>query len=469
MWIAILVLAIGQSSLAENKLATLILPETGTKKVVQVNSQEANHYFDLGYHLMTNLLGASFTPTTAYAERLSISVAANATTIYVSSVLDRDGVVLPLSANNKGYFTLEPGTSREESIVCTTASSTISTLSGCTRGLAASGSDETGSSARAYSHNASSKIIMTDIAQFFGNFVDITNTQTIGGVKHFTNNPTTSTSTPTSENQIITKKYVDDSAIAGGVVGTESIPGIWIGATQDELSNGTATSTYSGTDYNLVLQSKYASSTSSATTTIPITKIDGKIDSSFIDQSANYTLTGNNTFSGNNNFTGTSTLATTTINGLLTINGVASSSNLQYAVNSFYVYASTSTTFRSSSTLATSNTSAASTTSTTYVKLKEIRYNDSPGYLVVEHTMSGNNSAGNAATSSIFINDVMIGTERFLSGITSATYYEVVPVNPGDLIQIYGKNNVGGGYNQVSNFKLYYLKGVKKITNDITL
>jgi len=189
---------IGQELGVSEKLATLILPETGTKKVVQVNSQEANRYFDLGYHLMTNLLGSSFTPTTAYAKRLSISVASNATTIYVSSVLDRDGLVLPLSSTNKGYFTLEPGTSREESIVCTTASSTLNTLSGCTRGLAASGSDETGSSARAYSHNAGSKIIMTDIAQFFGNFVN------------FASPEAASSFSPTTDYHLTTKTWVEN-------------------------------------------------------------------------------------------------------------------------------------------------------------------------------------------------------------------------------------------------------------------
>lgn len=292
LWISILILGIGQSSLAVNKKATLILPETGTKKVVEVNSNEANHYFDLGYHLMTNLLGGSFTPTTAYAERLSVSVAANAATIYVSSVLDRDGILLPLSVTNKGYFTLEPGTSREESIVCTSASSTLNALTGCTRGLAASGSDETGSSARAYSHNAGSKVIMTDIAQFFGNFVDITNSQTVGGIKHFTNNPTTSTTTPTSENQIITKKYVDDSVVAGGAIGSEILPGIWEGATVIEMTSGVATSTYNGSDYNLILQSKYANATSSATTTIPITKSNGKLSQSFIDLTEDFDFSG---------------------------------------------------------------------------------------------------------------------------------------------------------------------------------
>jgi len=147
---------------------------------------------------MTNLLGSSFTPTTAYAKRLSISVASNATTIYVSSVLDRDGLVIPLSATNKGYFTLEPGTSREESIVCTSASSTLRALTGCTRGLAASGSSEEGSSARAYSHNAGSKIIMTDIAQFFGNFVN------------FASPEAASSFSPTTDYHLTTKTWVEN-------------------------------------------------------------------------------------------------------------------------------------------------------------------------------------------------------------------------------------------------------------------
>jgi hypothetical protein len=116
---------------------------------------------------------AKFTPTTAFEERLTESIASNTLTIPISSVKDRDGNLLPISATNKGYFTIEPGTSREESIVCDDIQESPPALIVATngRGLAASGDSEVGSSGRAYSHNAGSKIIMTDIAQFFGNFV----------------------------------------------------------------------------------------------------------------------------------------------------------------------------------------------------------------------------------------------------------------------------------------------------------
>lgn len=167
---------------------------------------------------------AKFTPTAAFSERLAISISAAATTIKISSVLDRDGTALPISATNKGYFTLEPGTSREESIVCTGVNAGTNELTGCVRGLSASGDSETGSSGRAFSHNAGTKIIMTDIAQFFGNFVDTKNAETIAGIKTFSASPIVPT--PTTATQAANKSYVDGVAIAGAAKATEVVYGI---------------------------------------------------------------------------------------------------------------------------------------------------------------------------------------------------------------------------------------------------
>jgi hypothetical protein len=217
------------ASLSRTRLATLIQVETGEKRIVAIGSEQASNYFDLGYQLMTDKLGASYAPSTGYSERLAQTITNASATIYVSSVSDRDGVLLPLSATNKGYFTIEPSTSRAESVVCTGVSSVSVALTGCTRGLAASGSDETGSISLSFSHNAASKIIMTDLAQFFSNYVDVWNAQTINGAKTFTGTSTftgaatsftsipTSTSSAaaiTTANQLTNKAYVDAAASA---------------------------------------------------------------------------------------------------------------------------------------------------------------------------------------------------------------------------------------------------------------
>lgn len=169
---------------------------------------------------------SKFTPTTAWEQRLTESIASNTLIIPVSSVKDRDGNILPISSDNKGYFTLEPGTAREESIVCDDIQESPPALIVATngRGLSASGDSETGSSDRAFNHNAGMKIIMTDIAQFFGNFVDNKNAETIAGVKTFNSSPIVPT--PTADTQVANKSYVDGVAIAGGANASSTVKGI---------------------------------------------------------------------------------------------------------------------------------------------------------------------------------------------------------------------------------------------------
>ncbi len=323
---------------AAPRKATLIQPFIG-KKVVVVVGSNLSKWYNLGYVLMTsnNLFLGSYAPTTGYSERLTQSITNSATTVYVSSVLDRDGNALPLSNTNKGYFTIESGvSSREEAIVCTGVSTSSITLTGCTRGLLATGSDETGSITRAYAHNAGSRIIMTNIGQFYGNYVDIWNAQTIAGVKNFSSLPTSTTTAPTANNQLATKKYADDLAIAGAPDGSETVKGIWEGATRDEMSIGT---NLGGTGAGLLLQNRYATSTPSATTTIPITGTNGKLSDNFTDFTLNKTFSGNNVHSGTNSFSATTTFtgplnatSTTNLSGTNTL-GTTTFSNANVGIN----------------------------------------------------------------------------------------------------------------------------------------
>lgn len=295
-------------SFSATKLATL--SDGVHKAVVEVGSQTAQFYFGKGYTLYKELTLGSFAPSTGFTTKLLASITSSATTIYVSSVKDINGIALPCSATNKCYFNIEPGTSRQEPIVCTTAGTNY--FSGCTRGLAASGSSEAAVTAYQLPHNAGSTIIMTNIAQFYGNFVDVTTTQNIGGLKTFTATttfsglPNTTTSyTPTADGDLATKKFVGDSISAGGVDATESVKGVSQLSTKAQAALGTS----SGSAARLVLPASMATSTSQvATTSIPVTNTSGKLDTSFIDQTANYTWSGTNTFA-------TSTMATTTFSG----------------------------------------------------------------------------------------------------------------------------------------------------------
>lgn len=265
---------------------------------VAVKSQaQAQRLFADGYKLeVRQLLGIG--PTTGYSERLTQSITNSATTIYVSSVKDRDLLALPLSSTNKGYFNLEPGGAREESIVCTGVNTSTIALTGCTRGLLATGTDETGSPSRAFSHNAGSKIIMTNIGQFYGNFVDTTTAQTVAGIKTFSSSPIVPT--PTTNTQAANKVYVDSVAIAGGANASSLTKGISF------LSSDPAVPTTP-----TALNSEEVAVTSSANK-IPRGNGSGKIDPAYIDGAGNYTFSGNNTYSGSNTFSNTVALNGTT-------------------------------------------------------------------------------------------------------------------------------------------------------------
>ena len=195
-----------------------------------------------------------FAPTTGYSERLTSSITSSATTIPVSNTNDADGIALPCTATNKCYFNLEPGTTREERIVCTGISG--SSLTGCARGLPATGSSETGSTTLQYAHNAGSKIIMTNIAQFFGNFVDIISDQSVAGIKTFSSSPIVPN--PTTDTQVANKLYVDNVAFTGFGTSTEATAGGGYLATQDNMFDG-----FYNADEPRLLHTRYTSTSSS--------------------------------------------------------------------------------------------------------------------------------------------------------------------------------------------------------------
>jgi hypothetical protein len=252
----------------------------------------------------------SNTPSSGVSWTLSAPITLDATTIYLTAVTDiRGNVIASSSLPTKVYFTIEPNsTSNAEIIVCPVSGYTAASkvFTGCTRGLAFSGSSEAAVTANQKAHASGATIVMSNVGQFYNNFVDTDSAQTIDGIKTYVSYPRIQTyAAPTVDEQFSPKKYVDDTINAGAAVGTEATAGIWKGASKAESALGTS----SRGGYNLLLQSQYATSTSQvATTSIPITNTSGKIDTSFIDQTANYD------WSGTNSFTGTTAMATTTFN-----------------------------------------------------------------------------------------------------------------------------------------------------------
>lgn len=166
------------------------------------------------------VIGAGYTPVTGYQSRTTSYIAANATTIPVASTRDKAGnqiVLSDISASStvRVFMSLATGTAKEEILYCTGV--TASSWTGCVRGLSFQGGDATASSTLAFAHNAGTSIIITDVGQFFSEFVDMSSSQTIFGTKTFNTFPqaTSTTAIPTAANQLATKYYVDNVGAGG--------------------------------------------------------------------------------------------------------------------------------------------------------------------------------------------------------------------------------------------------------------
>lgn len=127
-----------------------------------------------------NVLGYSV--VSRYKTTLASSMTTSQTTVPVSSITTFDGHTLSMSdLGSKIYLTIEPGTAREEIVVCTAISS--SQWSGCTRGLAFYGSSEIGVAANKKAHNAGSVVVMSNVHYAYENLVDKDSNEALEGIK----------------------------------------------------------------------------------------------------------------------------------------------------------------------------------------------------------------------------------------------------------------------------------------------
>ena len=276
-----------------------------SNRVAVYSENEADYYFGAGYKLETQPpiqnLGIAIPNIVANFETslaLSLSSTATSSMTLVSGTTDDATTLSGLYG-----FVIDAGASNQEYVLATCSNTACSAL---TRGISViTGSSSIAALQSSHRRGATVKITDHPIIATLSHILGGTET-TPGGLTFGTNTITgindlamngaltgiTQTPLSSATTSAANVDYVNNSVVAGAVAGTENVPGIWQGATQDQMSAGVATSSYSGTDYNLVLQSKYASSTSSATTTIPITNTSGKLDTSFIEQTAEYTWSG---------------------------------------------------------------------------------------------------------------------------------------------------------------------------------
>ena len=240
-------------------------------------------------YLEDGVLGANV-PASAVNWTLASPHTSSATTIDVSNFKDlRDNAIATTSMPTKVYLVIEPeNTTNTEIVMCLSANGdeTNTQFTGCTRGLAFSGTSETAVTANQKSHPSGASVIMTNVGQFFNNFVDTDSAQTIAGIKTFSSSPVLPSTDPTTDYQAAPKVYVDNLANQGAATSTEGTAGIGQISTQAEQAGNTFDS-----NAPTFLSTKYASSTS-ANRHVVVSESDGKLNQGWLDLTEDYTFTG---------------------------------------------------------------------------------------------------------------------------------------------------------------------------------
>ena len=107
---------------------------------------------------------------------------------------------------------------------------------------------------------------------------------------------------------------------------------------------------------------------------------------------------------------------------------------------------------------------------TTYLKDKEITFNEVSGDITVKFDLKDDNGAG-GCYGKIYKNGVAVGTERQETNGNWTTYSENFSVATGNKIQLYTKyDNAGGGIGGLlRNFRLYYAKALTPTAGTVNL
>lgn len=152
-----------------------------------------------------------------------------------------DNAITSISSfGDKGYITLEPDTSNEESATFTSvtvnANGTV-TLGGVSTILAQSPYTETSGLIRA--HAGGTKLVVTDNVAFWNNFGDKNNANTWADVQTFSV-PAVQATNPSTASQVANKAYVDGVTVAGAPNANTTTKGIVQEATQAQVDAKTA-------------------------------------------------------------------------------------------------------------------------------------------------------------------------------------------------------------------------------------
>lgn len=265
-------------------------------------------------------LGAnSSTPVGGGTYRLKAGISATASSMTLSSFYisptGQEVQKLQMSDfGDKGYATLEPGSSNRQEFISFTGvtqnADGTATLTGLARGIEPI-SPYTASTTLRFAHAGGTTLILSNDPAFQAEVARRRNDESILGLWTFSSTTIPildAAVTATTSEQFATKRYVDNVAVQGSATSSEAVGGIVELATALEQ----ASTTDLGVNQPTVLQSKYATSspdaacdssgTAGALCNIIATNA-GKLKQAWLDLTENFTWSGIHTFN-----------ATTTIN-----------------------------------------------------------------------------------------------------------------------------------------------------------
>ena len=173
-------------------------------------------------------------------------VIVGATNVVLTSLTDIYGNVLTMSNfGTKGFITLEPDTSNEESATFTSIVANPNgtyTLGGVKTALAVSPYTETSGLVR--QHSGGTKVVLSDTTAFWNTFANKTNDEVIDGNWTFTNFPATPASNPNASSTVkgISKLSIDPVSATDPIAVGDNDPRIaTIPTIQTFLASGTWT------------------------------------------------------------------------------------------------------------------------------------------------------------------------------------------------------------------------------------
>lgn len=175
-----------------------------------------------------------YSVATGYQRALRVGASASQDYFQVTSLALRDGTILDINTlGGKVFLNIEPGSTKEEIVMCTGINTSTIRFTDCTRGLAFSGTSTASVSTNAKTHNASSIVVMSNVHYVYEQFVDVNNKEqtlagnkTVTGTWTFSNSlPRSTTTAPTLNEELVTLGYLTTVTTTGCANASASVRG----------------------------------------------------------------------------------------------------------------------------------------------------------------------------------------------------------------------------------------------------